>query len=154
MEHILNNPTDPRHAEYIQAAFGRNANIDKIKANVAALQGNTAVVPIKSRIPKEDGVAWSNPHVDGQDNEIIDQATNRVSYQNLEFGHEYFAGGMTPEDQASKLIHESIHVLAGGEDDVVKPGKGRNGNAGLEFYQIPDHGHLPGSDRFKEAGCA
>ena len=154
MEHLLADPEKPRHKEYIEAAFGPNPNIPGIRQNLAALQGPNAVVPIKSRIPTEDGVAWSNPRVDAQGKEIIDPATNRVSYENIELGNEYLAGGMTSEDQASKLMHESVHVLAGGEDDVVLPGRGQNGNAGLEFYQIPTHGHLSESDRIKEAGCA
>lgn len=44
MEHVLNNPTVPENAEMIEAAFGKNAKVDKIKDTVQTLK--TGKVPV------------------------------------------------------------------------------------------------------------
>ena len=87
-------------------------------------------------IPDGKYTAQSIPEQDaGRD--VLDQS-GRVSYQHVKLGSKFFENKRV-DDQAWTLIHESAHVLAGAEDDVI-------GAKGHEKWSVKEaiDGKVPG----------
>lgn len=140
MEHLLKDPTKKEHHEYIKAAVGPNYNVDQLRANVAMLKGEEAVVPMMSRFPDGEhphATAFAHRYTDDNGKSVIDSVTGKATGLAVELGEPFFEPGRTPHDDADVLLHESIHQFAGGTDHMIKAGVA--GNKNQVVYQ--DHLH-------------
>ena len=144
MEHVLKDPkNNPKHDEYMKAAFGPKYDLDQIRANVAKMKGDDATIDIGSRLSKfNGGIASTVLDLDSADKVTIDPVTGKGKSVALEFGDQWFDEPMTKHDDADLLLHEAVHYFGAGSDHIVKPnvpGNTVGDNTKHQVYQ--DHLH-------------
>jgi hypothetical protein len=76
MEKVIADPTNDKHAPLIQAAFGKDADLDVVKANIQKLKNGN--VPVK--LPAVKGVVAFTSY---------DDTKNPMVAQHVEFGESY-----------------------------------------------------------------
>ena len=119
MHTALENPDVGNNRHNIETAFGQNADIARIKANVKLMQDGTMNVPALTTANPDvfaSAVRKTNPN-GGQDPVLVD---GRTQYKYMTFGTPFFAPGNDVDNRAGTLIHEASHYLAGTRDHVIQ----------------------------------
>ena len=120
MQEMVQNPNgnDGDNREDIETAFGRQANLPTIEANIRRMKQGTMKINSASHDPRlTDAHAASQgiPDPNGGGGPLV--VNGRVQYSHMLVGPTFH--GLTKEDQAGTLIHELSHYTAGTADAVL-----------------------------------
>ncbi|KAF9563494.1 hypothetical protein CPC08DRAFT_748946 [Agrocybe pediades] len=106
MEKVLADPNNEKHKPLIEAAFGKNADLNKVKENVEKLRTGTVPVDLKTA-PGGGTIAHTS----------YDKPHPPMKPVDVKFGKKYH--NSAENTRAGTLIHEATHYLGNTGDDIV-----------------------------------
>ncbi|KAF9563491.1 hypothetical protein CPC08DRAFT_748943 [Agrocybe pediades] len=114
MEKVLADPNNEKHKPLIEAAFGKNVDLKKVKENVQKLKTGTVPVHLPTA-PGSDTIAYNR----------YDKDKPPMKSVHIEFGKKYHKSAEST--RTGTLIHEATHYL-GNTGDYIEKGKMLKGN--------------------------